>query len=258
MKKPDTKIGVTLFNLRDYCKTAQDLDNTLAKVKEIGYQVVQVSGVSLDPEVVKEKLDKYGLYVCATHESLQGLRDDFEGVVKKLKLWECDFTAIGSPGGDFTLDPVKAGKLIEELDDFGRKFAAEGIKFGYHNHHFEFVKTGDKLFLERLYDETDPETFHAEIDVHWIQRGGQNPADWIRKVSGRMPVCHFKDFAIVEREPHFCEIGEGNLDWSAIVKACEESKVRWYVVEQDRTFGDRNIFESIKISYDNMIKMGIK
>jgi sugar phosphate isomerase/epimerase len=258
MKTPDTKIGVTLFNLRDYCKTAQDLDDTLAKVKEIGYQAVQVSGVSLDPEIVKEKLDKYGLYVCATHESLQGLRDDFGGVVKKLKLWECDFTAIGSPGEEFSLDVNKATKLISDLDEFGRKFAAEGIKFGYHNHHFEFAKAGDKLFLEKLYDETDPKTFYAEIDVHWIQRGGQTPSKWIRKVSGRMPVCHFKDFAIIERDPHFCEIGEGNLDWPEIIKACEETNVRWYVVEQDRTFGDKNIFESIKISYDNMIKMGIK
>jgi len=52
MKEPDTKIGVTLFNLRDYCKTAEDLDSTLAKIKEIGYQAVQVSGVGVGPEVV--------------------------------------------------------------------------------------------------------------------------------------------------------------------------------------------------------------
>ncbi len=263
MKEPDTKIGVTLYNLRDYCKTAEDLDSTLGKVKEIGYQAVQVSGVGVSPEVVKEKLDKYGLFVCATHESLQDLRDNFDGVVKKLQLWNCDFTAIGSPGPEWDPEEGKTTALIAELDEFGRRFAARGIRFGYHNHHFEFRKAGrDKLWLERLYDETSRETFFAEIDVHWVQRGGHNPVDWIRKVAGRMPVCHFKDYAVRGKmwdfEINFCEIGEGNLNWPEIIKACDETGVRWVVVEQDQPFEGKSIFESIKISYDNLIKMGVK
>jgi sugar phosphate isomerase/epimerase len=259
MDAPDTKIGVTLFNLRDYCNTAEELDATLAKVKKIGYEAVQISGVGLEPEVIRKKLDKYGLFPCASHENFNQLRDDFDGVVKKLKTLGCDFTALGSPGGFFSLNKEEATKLFAELDEFGRRFAAEGIRFGYHNHHIEFAQTDwGKLWLESLYEETNSDTFFAEIDVHWIQRGGQNPPDWIRRVAGRMPVCHFKDFTIVGDEARFCEIGEGNLNWPEIIKACEETGVRWYVVEQDRTFGEKDIFESIEISYNNMKKMGIK
>ena len=257
MKIPETKIAVTLYNLREHCKTADDLDSTLKRLKEIGYESLQISGVALEPEVVKEKVDKYGFYVCATHENLDRIRDDFGGIVKKLKLWECDFAAIGSPGDHFTLDPQGAGRLIAELDDWGKKFAAEGIRFAYHNHHFEFAKAGDALFIERLYSETSSETLFAEIDVHWVQRGGQSPEKWIRKVAGRMPVCHFKDFKIVGREARFCEIGEGNLDWPAILEACEETGVRWYSIEQDVPVDERDIFSSMELSFNNMKKIGV-
>lgn len=258
MNIPETKIAVTLFNMREHCKTAEDLDNTLRRLKEMGYEALQISGVPLDPQVVKEKVDKYGFYVCATHESLDKIREDFPSVVKKLKLWDCDFTAIGSPGDHFTLDEKGAGDLIAELDDWGKKFASEGIRFAYHNHHFEFAKAGDSLFMERVYEETSPESFFAEIDVHWVQRGGQTPEKWIRNVNGRMPVCHFKDFKIVGNEPRFCEIGEGNLDWPAIIEACEETGVRWYSIEQDFPVEERDIFASMELSINNLKKMGVK
>lgn len=257
MNVPETKIAVTLFNLREYCKTYEDLDSTLGKVKDIGYEAVQVSGVQLPPEQVKELLDKYGLYVCATHEGLPACRENIDKIIAKLKLYECNFTAIGSAGSDY-FSAEGLDELCPMLEDIGAKFKAEGIKFGFHNHHREFFKPTDKTWLDELYDRTDPEKLYAEIDVHWVTRGGGNPEAWIRKVAGRMPVVHFKDFVIVDNEPVFCEIGEGNLDWPGIIKACEDTGVRWYSIEQDREFGDRNIFDSIKISFDNLKAMGVK
>lgn len=257
MNAPNTKIGVTLYNVREHCKTAEELDRTLAKIGEIGYRAVQISGVDLPAETIREKLEKYALFPCASHERLPQLRGDFQGIVKKLKTLGCDFTALGSPGEAFDSEPLAAGRLIQELEEYAKRFADEGIRFGYHNHNFEFQKSGKKLFLERLYDETDPERLLAEIDVHWVQRGGQNPADWIRRVGGRQPVCHFKDYAMRGREPEFCEVGEGNLNWSEIIRACEETGVRWYVFEQDTPRGDRNIFESIRISYENLKALGV-
>ena len=103
-----------------------------------------------------------------------------------------------------------------------------------------------------------PENLYAEIDVHWVTRGGGSPVRWIYKVAGRMPVVHFKDLVIVDDKPVFCEIGEGNLDWPGIIKACEDINVRWYSIEQDTPFGDRDIFDSIAISFNNLKAMGIK
>ena len=147
------------------------------------------------------------------------------------------------------------------FNEQGAKLMEKGIRLGYHNHHFEFIRLPGtkKTMLETFYDDTDSRCVSAEIDVHWVTRGGGSPVRWIRKVAGRMPVIHFKDFAVIgNNEPAFCEIGEGNLDWPAIIEACRETGVRWYSIEQDALFQNRDIFDSIKISFDNLKAMGVK
>ncbi len=261
MKKPDSKIAVTLFNLRDFCKTPDDLDRTLEKVCQIGYQVVQVSGVPLEAETVKKALDKHGLFCCATHENLEMISRP-EKLAERLAILECDFAALGAPPPEYrTGDGFE--KLKDILQSSGEELRKHGMKLGYHNHHFEFMHAADgKTYLEKLYSETDPAKLFAEIDVHWVTRGGQNPVKWIKKTAGRMPVVHFKDFALVqdgnEFKPVFCEVGEGNLDWPEIIRACEETGVGFYSVEQDQPYGGKSIFESIRISFDNLRKLGVK
>ena len=252
-------IGVTLFNLRDYCKDVAGLDSTLNRVRSIGYENIQVSGVgSIEPEVIKELADKYELSIVATHEAAADLDNDMAGVIAKLKSWECDFTALGFPGKaawDGTAEGVPA--LLDKLAKWGTELKEAGVRFGYHNHDIEFEKFNSRILLEQIYTEVPATTLYAEIDVHWVARGGGDPVAWIKKVAGRMPVIHVKDMTIVDRTPEICEIGEGNLNWPAIIKACQETNVSYLIVEQDRPFQDRDIFESMKISFDNMRAMGL-
>jgi sugar phosphate isomerase/epimerase len=51
------------------------------------------------------------------------------------------------------------------------------------------------------------------------------------------------------------EVGEGNLNWPAILDACREANVEWYAVEQDHC--QRDPFESLAISYRNLSGMGL-
>ncbi|UCD39610.1 MAG: hypothetical protein JSV87_04140, partial [Candidatus Bathyarchaeota archaeon] len=59
-----------------------------------------------------------------------------------------------------------------------------------------------------------------------------------------------------KREQRFAEIGEGNMNWQAIIEAAEESGVEWYLVEQDNCYG-RDPFESLRISHRNLKAMGL-
>ena len=59
-----------------------------------------------------------------------------------------------------------------------------------------------------------------------------------------------------EREVRYAEIGEGNLNWPAILDAAKAGGVRWYLVEQDECYG-RDPFESLAISYRNLRAMGL-
>ena len=256
MKVPDTKIAVTLFNLRDHCQTAEDLDKTFGKLRNIGYQAVQISCIGpIEHTEVKRLLDKHQMYCCATHESLPNLRNNFDDIVAKMKLWECDFTALGYPGDDcWSLEGMIA--LAKELDEIGARFKAEGLKLGFHNHHYEFVKYTDKTFLEEIHNRAP--NLYSELDVYHTAGGGGNPSKWIYDLAGKIPVIHFKDFAIINREPISCEIGEGNLDWPSIIKACEDTNIRWYSIEQDDPLPHREIFDSVELSFNNLKAMGVK
>ncbi len=259
MNIPDTKIAVTLYNLREYCQNESDLDCTLDKLCDIGFQAVQVSGTPLDAALIRKQLDKHGLICMATHEKVRVFENDISPVVDYMQTLGCDFTALGAPPQEYR---CKFGfeKLCRIFNRQGEKFLASGIKLGYHNHHIEFTRFPGmkRIALEEFYANTNPETVFAELDVHWIARGGGDPAYWIRKVAGRMPVLHIKDFTIYNGEPVFCEIGEGNLNWEAIFAAAEATGVRWYSIEQDAPFPGHDIFDSMRTSFNNLKAMGIK
>jgi len=256
--KYNSRIAVTLFNFREFCKTEDGLASTLDKLCDIGYQVVQVSAVPLDAEIIRKQLDKHGLQCCATHESYKDLTENTLAVADKLDILNCDYTALGSAPVEMR-NPEGMAKVGALLNECGAKLKARGKQLGYHNHFFEFAKAGsEKLLYWHLFDATDLCNVVPELDVHWVTRGGGSPVSWIRRFAGKIPVIHFKDFTIVDDAPVFCEIGEGNLDWPEILKACDETGVEVYSIEQDKPFKDRDIFESARISFNNLRAMGVK
>lgn len=110
--------------------------------------------------------------------------------------------------------------------------------------------------LEILYAESDPAVFSAEIDTYWIQHGGGNPVSWLRQLKGRCHLVHLKDMAIKGSQQLYAEVGEGNLEWPAILGACREAGVEWYIVEQDTC--QRDPFESLGISLKNLRQLGLE
>ena len=141
---------------------------------------------------------------------------------------------------------------LRDADGLARKLRDMGMHFAYHNHAFEFKKYNGRRIIDMLVEDTDPELFGFIMDTYWVQYGGGNPADFIRRLSGRMKVCHFKDYKIdSENKPDFAEIGTGNLDLDECYRACRESGVGYIVIEQDTC--DIDPRESMAISYKNLI-----
>ena len=249
-------VGAQLYTVRDYCKTLPDIAETLKKVADIGYTAVQVSGFGdVDPKEVTRLFQDNGLTVASTHTGWPMFLEDLDTVIEIHKMWDCVHPAIGGlPGEYYSLDGLK--RFLEELGPIAEKLAQEGMDFSYHNHNHELVRYGEKTWLAMLYEQADPDVLKAEIDTYWIQAGGGDPAAWVRKCAGREPLLHLKDFAMGPgREQRFAEIGEGNLNWKAILAAAQEGGVEWYLVEQDRCY-DRDPFESLAISYRNLSAMG--
>jgi sugar phosphate isomerase/epimerase len=256
VKKPT--VGAQLYTLRDFCKTVPDFAQALKKVRQIGYTTVQVSGCGpMDPREMAKVIEGSGLTVACTHMGWPRFLTELDAVIEEHTLWKCVHPAIGGLPGEYaSLDGVK--RFVGELIPVAEKLAQHGMDFSYHNHNHELARYGNQTWLERLYTLAGPQHLKAELDTYWITAGGGDPAEWVRKCAGREPLLHLKDMCITPaREIRMAEIGEGNLNWPAILAAAEAGGVEHMLVEQDACY-DRNPFESLEISYRNLVKMGYR
>jgi sugar phosphate isomerase/epimerase len=270
MTKP--VLAAQLYTVRDFTKTAADFAASMKKIADIGYTAVQVSAIGPIPhEEVKTIVDDLGLTICNTHIGYDQLWNDLDAVIDQHKLWNCKHVAIGSMPGPYREGGEDAYKrFAAEASGVGEKLAAADLTFSYHNHSFEFVRfpyptadnpNGSRTGLDIIYTESDPKFLQAEIDTYWVQHGGADPVAWIKRLPNRMPVVHLKDM-VVAFPPHerlgsqwMAEVGEGNMNWDGILAACKEIGVEWYAVEQD--ICQRDPFESLAISYRNLVGMGL-
>lgn len=251
-------VAAQLYSVREYTQTIAGVAASLKKVAEIGYKAVQISGFGpVDAHEVAKLVEDNGLTVASTHVGWDRFTQDLDNLIEEHLLWKCQHPAVGSlPRQYHSLEGLK--RFVDELAPIAAKLANVGMDFSYHNHNHELARYDGVTWLERLFDATPAEMLKFEIDTYWIQAGGADPAWWIRKCAGREPLLHLKDMTVTpEREQRFAEIGEGNLNWPAILQAAAESGVEWYFVEQDRSY-DRDPFESLAISYRNLVKMGLR
>ncbi|NOU95531.1 TIM barrel protein [Paenibacillus sp. LMG 31456] len=251
------KIAAQLYTVRDFLKTPENIAESLKKVKQIGYDAVQVSGVGpIGNQELKDLADGEQLTICATHIPYQDLTERLDEVIQKHQLWGCKYVGLGGMPNEYRDSKEGYISFAKQASEIGRKLDAAGLKFIYHNHNFEFAKFDGKTGMEILLEESDPSAFDFELDVYWVQAGGGDAVEWVRKFDGRMKVVHLKDMAVTaNREQLFAEVGEGNMNFPAILNACREIGVEWAAVEQDQSYG-RDPFECLATSFNNLKKLG--
>jgi sugar phosphate isomerase/epimerase len=245
-----SQIAATLFTVRDHCTNASDLAATAGKLRAIGYQAVQLSKLDkVEPEEIVKIMDGEGLEICSTHEPGADILDRPEKVIEKLNRLGCSLTAYPYPQGIDFSDAGKVEEFVKRLDSAGARLRAAGITLGYHNHDLEFATIHGSPVLEYIYQHTETKNLVGELDTYWVRCGGGDCVDWCRRLKGRMPFIHLKDYAPnPEGGASYCEIGRGTLPFAQIMAEAERSGCRWYIVEQDTCPGDP--FESLKISFD--------
>lgn len=248
----DKRIGAQCYTIRDFIKTEKDLDESLKKLKDIGYQTVQLSGIGpIEPEIVKELCDKYGLEVICTHRGQEDYLENLEKTIRYHKIIGCKIAGIGSIG-DYDRSAEGFRKFVKDFTPVSKRLKEEGITFAYHNHAFDFIKEDGKYLLDIILNESD---FDLILDVYWIAFSGIDPAKFIRKIGSRAKVLHFKDLICNKNnKTDMAEVMNGNLDWDSIIAACEGAGCLAAMVEQDTCSG--NPFDSLKISYNNLKTKG--
>lgn len=243
------QIAAQLYTCRDLIKTPAGLTSTLRRLRDIGYTAAQASATGHIPVgELRSIFNDEGMTCCATHEPSTQIRREPEAVIAHLRSLGCAITAYPHPDEPGLMsDPARLAHLIEDLEASAKLMAAEGITLTYHNHAIEFVQIGGVTALDRIY--SGAPHLQGELDTYWVQYGGGDPVAWCRKLAGRLPVLHLKDYAYTPADkPAFAEIGSGNLDFKSIIAAAEASGCKWFIVEQDTTPGDP--VDSLKMSFD--------
>lgn len=284
MANPAT-IGVQAMMLKDSFAEIGAFE-TLRKVSAIGYNAVEISQIPMTPDNVAE-LDRsrteLGMDIAALSVMLEkpegrpgeSLRNDFDKIVDDARRLDSKLLRIG-------MLPFPAMKSIDAVIDFAKetngyaeRLQEHGISLYYHNHHIEFAKFNGRYMLD-IIAENSP-AMGMEIDVHWVQRGGLDPVRTIEKYADRTAMIHLKDYRIgtmpdaafemmgsgdfagfmqeFKNVVQFAEVGEGNLDFPAIIAAAEATGARYMLVEQDELYG-RTVWEALQTSHDNLVAMG--
>ena len=257
-------VAIQVYSVRD--AVGADFEGTVRKLKEMGYDGVELAGTyDLGSAVACKKiLDKVGLELVSAHVNLDLLED--EAVLDDYAVTGMKYIAI--PWMEAPKDENELKTAIARIHAIAVNCKARGLQLLYHNHDFEFGKIGGRYILDSYYEEISADLLQTELDTCWVNVGGENPADYVRKYTGRAPVLHLKDFVGGKTENmyalignntakedskgkfEFRSVGAGVQDFPAILAAAEEAGTHWVVVEQDSPTSGKTPMECAKMSID--------
>ena len=251
------EIGVQFYTLRDKAQNLNDFSESLARVADIGYKTVQISGVcEFEPEWLKSELDKNGLKCVLTHWGYDEIKNEPLKAIEAHKIFGCNYIGLGSmPGG------VKEENLENFVNDYKNSaniLKENGFKLFYHNHHWEFSRCKDgELIFDKILKSFSPDELGITFDTYWAQYGGACPSLWLKKLRGRIECIHLKDMEIVGDEQRMAPVGYGNINFEKVVSSAEYAGAKYLLVEQDNCYG-KDPFECLKMSYEYLKSIGLK
>lgn len=275
------KIGVQMMMLKSEIAD-HGIYAVLEKLTGMGFHAVEVSQIPMTSETIAQMQRaqaELGMEIAAMSCGVEDLtaqwkypgetlKNDFDKIVADCKAVNCPILRIGMLPMPYATSPEKMMELAQKLEAYALRLKEYDIDLYYHAHTYEFHRWDGKPVLTHMKEQTKALGF--ELDSHWMWRGGVDPAAYLRSFAGRIRMQHLKDYRIglmpeyFEMKPdfdlfgsleQFAEVGEGCLDMRAIIEAGLESGSEYFMIEQDRTYG-RNVYDSLAISRDNLVKMG--
>jgi sugar phosphate isomerase/epimerase len=247
-------IGLQLYTLRNPMQ--QDLPGTLRDIAKTGYTWLEAAGYDEGkfygflPGDLKEMVEDLGMKMISSHASFI---PDQQQLAIDAHL-ELGVEYLVCPWMSMPEKPTRDdySKTAELFNLAGEACNRSGLKYGYHNHNFEFVKIDDTTGYDILLALTDPDKVCFECDLYWMVYAGIDPVDYFIKYPGRFELWHVKD---MENNPgrDFVPVGTGTIDFTRIFTQKGLAGMTYFFVEQDECKIDP--FDSVKISFNNLLKI---
>lgn len=235
--KSKAAIGLQLYTLRE--SIFGDPKDVLKKVAGFGYKELETFAYT-DGKIFGMPFADFGKYVkdlgmkvVSGHYGLDLVKGD---------KWEkavADAKSIGQKymilpylveGDRKTIDDYK--KICEIMNKAGEVCKKNGIRFGYHNHAFEFEQLEGQTPYDVLLKETDPKVVGMELDLYWVVRAGRDPLQLFEQHQGRFEQWHVKDMDKANKDRN-ADIGTGSIDFKSIFAKAKLSGMKHFYVEQE-------------------------
>lgn len=246
-------LAVQLWSFRNDFK--KDVPVTLKRVRQLGFTNVELAGYyGMTAKQFRAELDKAGLKAVSMHIELKTARDKIDEVIRDAKI-----LGVQEVGVPWIKSPFTKSDCLQTIETFnraGEKLAANGLRFFYHIHGYEFVPNegGTGTLFDLLMEKTNPKFVSMQLDTYHVAFPGQDPVKLMQKYPGRFSSLHLKDIrkdvvgdnSGAFREKDAVPMGQGKINWPEVLKASEKEGVKWYIIEDETTAVWQGIGESLK------------
>jgi len=230
-KTKEHALGLQLYTFREKMQS-QPL-KTLEEIAALGIRKIESAKsqkghyYGLRPKEMQSSCTDLGMQLVSGHVHLDAAFDRTleEAVEAQQAYLIC--SSLPTPGQ--TLDNYK--RVAEAFNKAGEKCSAAGVRFGYHNHEYEFESENGIVLYDVLMDETEAQWVHMELDLGWVIVAGKNPLDYFKKYPGRFPLWHLKDMDL--KKKHSTEFGKGGLNIPEMLAHQNESGLEHIFIEQE-------------------------
>jgi sugar phosphate isomerase/epimerase len=251
------QIGLQTFTIRELL-TSEKLDSTFEKIAALGIQNLELAVDYLPmpfalktAEAVRSSADKQGL-------KIRSCQIKYPTSSKDIPLTIAYMQALGAQlltNSVIDLKLLALGRFgllryCDKLDRLKARLASAGIALAHHNHHFEFKRVGGQYALLFMAEHS---SIDFVLDTYWTRRAGGDIPALLDALSGRVPAMHLRDFANHPTNPAGsagtpskadCEIGHGDINFAAVLRAAEAAGVQYGMIEQKT----KTPIESVKLS----------
>ena len=245
-------VGVQLYTFRD--AMTQNPKGTLSKVAELGFKQLESARsdkglyYGLTPIEMRDTCKALGLSIRSGHVHLDA---DWNQTMEQAAEAGQEYVICSSmPTEGQDIDNYL--RVAEAFNKAGEDCKKLGLKFGYHNHSYEFESDKGQVLYDVLLENTDSSLVHMELDLGWVVMGGKNPIDYFNEYPGRFPLWHLKDMSILEGES--TEFGKGDLNIAEMLENIDLAGVKYMFMEQEQY--DNNPFDSIQYNLNYLAKLG--
>lgn len=223
--------GVQLYTFRN--ELEKDALGTMQQIASLGIKEIETARskkghyYGFKPEEMKKVCEDLGMNLKSGHVHLD---DQWEKTMDEASASGQEYLICSSmPTEGQTIDNYK--KVADSFNKAGEDCKKRGIKFGYHNHDYEFAAVEGTVLYDVLLDNTEADLVHMELDLGWVVVTGNDPFDYFKRYKGRFPLWHLKDMDLAKKES--TEFGKGGLDIVGLIANQEVSGVRHIFIEQE-------------------------